>query len=341
MADDETYDAGDIVDAELAHQVRAVVLDGLRADVEFHRHFLAREALGQQDRDLLLAFSERGAFRVDVALGRREGVGHRLLEGIAEPGVAGGDGVDRLAELGEAGALRHVAADADLEEAAGELLLGLRGKDEHLEFRLRLVELAEDLEAADARQEDVEDEDVGLELLRQREAFVAVGRRAQHAVDAAGLEHLDDQFADGGLVFHDHDRFRLPGSCLHGGVRIILASSPPQANAKKRRLVTILFHCRVDQSLPDHEPDEAGHVADAQLAHQVGPVVLGGLKACFQTSDQANFLYGLLCDSSGKEERNLLFLLLLYLPQIQAPCGAPQLSRFHTEHLVQLHSIRK
>jgi hypothetical protein len=40
------------------------------------------------------------------------------------------------------------------------------------------VELAEDFQSADARQEDVEDEDVRLQLLRERQAFVAIGRRA-------------------------------------------------------------------------------------------------------------------------------------------------------------------
>ena len=223
-----------------------MVLDRLGADIEFHGHFLARETLGQQDRDFLLSFGERGALGVDVAFRRREGVGHSLLEGVAEPGVAGGDGVDCLAEFGEAGALRDIAADADLEEPAGELLLGLGGEDQDLQVRLRAVELAEDFQAADARQEDVEDQDVGLELFRQREAFVAVGRRAQDAINPAGLEHFDDQFADGGLVFHDHDRFRLPGSCLHGGVPTILSSFPSQANAKGRSLVTILFRRRVD-----------------------------------------------------------------------------------------------
>jgi hypothetical protein len=63
------------------------------------------------------------------------------------------------------------------------------------------------------------------------------------------------------------------------GVNPILAGPGPQANAKRRRLVTILFRRRVDQTLPDHEADQAGDVADAELTHQVGPVVLGGLDA--------------------------------------------------------------
>ncbi len=65
--------------------------------------------------------------------------------------------------------------------------------------------------------------------------------------------------------------------------------------------IFILFRSRVDQALADHETDQAGHVADAELAHQVGAVVLGGLKGCFQTNDLVKILYGLLCDSSGKE----------------------------------------
>jgi len=284
LAHDVTDHAGDIVDAEFSHQVGAVVLDRLRADIKFHRHFLAGETLRQQDGDFLFAFRERRALGVDVAFRGREGIGHGLLEGVAEPGIAGGDGVDRLAEFGKAGALRHIAADADLEEAAGELLLGLRGENQDFQVGLGSVELAEDFQPTDTRQKDIENQDVGLELLREREAFVAIGRRAQDAIDTTGLEHLDDQFADGGLVFHDHDRFRLPGSCLHGGVPMILSSFPPQANAKGRPLVTILFCRGVDQPLADHEADQAGHVPDAQLAHQVGPMILGGLDADIQAA---------------------------------------------------------
>jgi hypothetical protein len=56
-----------------------------------------------------------------------------------------------LTEFGEAGALRDIAADADLEESAGELLLGLSGEDQDLEVRLGSVELAEDFQPADTR----------------------------------------------------------------------------------------------------------------------------------------------------------------------------------------------
>ena len=31
--------------------------------------------------------------------------------------------------------------------------------------------------------------------------------------------------------------------------------------------------------MADHEADQAGHVADAQFTHQVGPMVFGGLDA--------------------------------------------------------------
>lgn len=81
------------------------------------------------------------------------------------------------------------------------------------------MKLAEDFEAADTWQQDIEDEDVGLELFSEGEAFGAVGGGAEDAVDAAKLEHLDDHLADGRLVFDDHDGFRLPGSCLHRGMR--------------------------------------------------------------------------------------------------------------------------
>ena len=165
MADHEADDAGDVVDAELAHQVRAVVLDRLGADIEFHRDFLARVALGQQHRDFFLPLGQRGALGVDVALRGGERIGHRLLEGLAEPGVAGGDGVDGLTEFGKPGALRYVATDASLEQAAGDLLLGLRGEDEYLEVGLRVMQLAEDFQPADAGEQDVQDEDVRLELL--------------------------------------------------------------------------------------------------------------------------------------------------------------------------------
>ena len=68
------------------------------------------------------------------------------------------------------------------------------------------------------------------------------------------------------------------------GVKTILSSSPSQANAKRRPSVRILFRRRVDQPLADHEADQTGHVPDGELAHQVGPVVLGGLDADVQAA---------------------------------------------------------
>jgi len=56
LADDEADHTGDDVDAELAHQVRAVVFDRLRADIEFHAHFLAGKTLDQLDSDFLFTF---------------------------------------------------------------------------------------------------------------------------------------------------------------------------------------------------------------------------------------------------------------------------------------------
>ena len=56
-----------------------------------------------------------------------------LILDILLPGISG------LAEFGKAGALRHVAAHPGLEQATGDLLLGLRGEDQHLEVGLRVV----------------------------------------------------------------------------------------------------------------------------------------------------------------------------------------------------------
>ena len=70
------------------------------------------------------------------------------------------------------------------------------------------AEAVQHLDPGDVGQEDVEDEDVRLELLGQGQALVAVRGGTQHAVGPAGFEHLDDQLADGRLIFHDHDGFR-------------------------------------------------------------------------------------------------------------------------------------
>ncbi len=83
---------------------------------------------------------------------------------------------------------------------------------------------------------------------------------------------------------------------------MILSSLPPQANAKRRPLVTILFRRRVDQPLADHEADQPGHVADAQLAHEVGPMVLGGLDADAQAASDL-----LAAVALGDEHGNLPF----------------------------------
>lgn len=48
MAVGEAYERCRIVDAQLAHQVGAMVLGGLDADAQFGRHFLAAVALCDQ-----------------------------------------------------------------------------------------------------------------------------------------------------------------------------------------------------------------------------------------------------------------------------------------------------
>jgi hypothetical protein len=86
------------------------------------------------------------------------------------------------------------------------------------------------------------------------------------------------------------------------GVSLIMADPVPQANAKRRRLVTILFRSRVDQPLPDHEADQSGDVADTELAHQVGPVVLGSLDADMEAT--GDFLTAV---ALGDEDGDLAF----------------------------------
>ena len=160
-----TGKAGDVVEVELAHQVRAVVVHCLDADIELGGDLLGAVALGHELEDFAFAVGE------EVGAVARPGVGDHVAEqrgdGGAEISAAIGDGFEALLELGEPRGLLDEAVGADLEHLAHQHGIFVTRKHQHADVRQSLDEAAEQIDAVEAGQFGVEHEEVGFYLQAQ------------------------------------------------------------------------------------------------------------------------------------------------------------------------------
>jgi hypothetical protein len=145
--------------------------------------------------------------------GFRTGVtdGHRLPEGHpAEDGVHAGD------ELAQAERLGHVARGPEF-EAEDDVELGVDRAD-HQDGDVRHgPQLPADIDPVHARKQHVEQDDIGVVLGEQTEAFGAVG--GQDHVEAFVAETGGEGLAVGLLVLDDQD---LDAVALHEHRRLLL-----------------------------------------------------------------------------------------------------------------------
>ena len=113
-------------------------------------------------------------------------------------------------ELGELERLRHVVVRADLEppDLVVEAVPGREDQDRHV--HLPAAQLREDPEAVDARQHQVEDDEVGAPVEGRPEPLVA--RRGRQDAVAAEAEVHREPLAERAVVLDDEDRLAAPGA---------------------------------------------------------------------------------------------------------------------------------
>ena len=180
-----------------------MVLGGLDADVQAAGDLLAAVALGDEDGDLAFARGQLVDHPVAEEGRGGEGLPDGAAEVLVEPGVAERQRLEGLAEFGERAVLVHEAMDAGLHEGADDVRLLLAGEDQHLRRGQAAAEPAQDLDAAHAGHDDVEHQDIGLEAQREFDGAEPVGGRTDRDAARVALDHLGDQVAHRGLVFHD------------------------------------------------------------------------------------------------------------------------------------------
>jgi hypothetical protein len=164
--------------AQLSHDVAAMALDGLDADVEHRGDDLVAAGLGQQLNDQQLARGQGlgplDDFAQPMSARRQVAAQHGVGDPRAEVGLVvqqRGDGGDDVVGRGR---LQHEAARAGAEHLAHQLLAVVHGEDQQLGMGLQLADVAGDDHAAQIGHADVEDHDVRHQLLGQANGVAAV-----------------------------------------------------------------------------------------------------------------------------------------------------------------------
>ena len=190
LADHKADQASHVPDAELAHQVGPMVLGGLDADAEVVGDLFAAVALGDEHRDFPFPGGQLIDYTLDEVGGGGEGEADRAAEIFGEPGITEGDGIERLAELGERAVLVHEAMDAGLHECADDMRLLFTGEDQHLHPGQATAESTEDLDAADTGHDDIEDQNIRSEFQGEFHGAQAFRGRTDRDATRVGVYHL-------------------------------------------------------------------------------------------------------------------------------------------------------
>ena len=190
----------------------AVSFDGFDADEEVFGDFGVVHAFADAAEDLELAVGEGVdgvlVFLVLVAHEAGEDLGGAA---VAEVDVAGEDLADGGDEVGGGLIFHEVAAGAGAEGAFGVDALVEDGKDKDGDGGVALLELLGEFEAVGAVEGDVDDADVGGELIDLSDGVVGV-------VGFAADDHVflvfhegGEAAADDGMIFNEQD---APGGVL-------------------------------------------------------------------------------------------------------------------------------
>src|SRR5262249_22479860 len=111
--------------------------------------------------------------------------------------------VDARQQFAELERFGHVVVRAEVEAENDVLLLAFGGEHDDGHINAAAAHHAADLVAIDARQHDVQEDEFGLAVDRERQPLFAIGGGEDGV--AAVLEGVLESAQYGGLVFHDED----------------------------------------------------------------------------------------------------------------------------------------
>src|SRR5688500_4013240 len=238
---------------ELAQDVRDVSLDGLYGQVQPGGDLLVHVAARDQLEDFPLARGQLVQLGVAAdALAGAEGVEHEARQPGGEDGVARADPLDRLRQLLAGDRLGHVAARAGADD--GDHVLGRVRDREREEADAGPVgrDRVDDRVAAPVGEVDVEEDDVGVELLDQRHRL---GHAPGRTDDFDCVAELRAHSGEEERVVVDEDDPRLHDALL--GRRSSTSVPSPGVLAIVARPPTRSSLPSIDSTMPRRSPGTA------------------------------------------------------------------------------------
>ena len=261
----EQHELRRLVDAERAHQVRAVHRDGVHAEVEHHGDLLVRLAVRDELQDLLLALRQP-VVRV-VRSFERAGL-DRADEDARELGaevlLAGRDRADRARQVGLDRVLQDVALHARVERVPHVLLVGVHAEDQDAARGPLLQHLDRRVQPVHLRHGHVHDDDVGFELLDERDALEAVAGLADHRDVGVVFEDAPEPLPHQRVVVDEDDADRLRAGVFSQCVPPLRARpacrsrAPPSAGAPDAT-IDPAGGCRRERELAAHQLGALAH----------------------------------------------------------------------------------
>ena len=168
---------GDGAEVELVHDALAVPDDGFGGDEEGVGDFLGTFALGDPFEDLALPLGELLDFVAGedafFRISAEEVVGDEVGDVVGEKGGAGHDGADGGGELGDGAGLEDISGGAGAKHVADDVSSGVHGESDDFGFGEGFADAAHGFDAVEAGHGDVEDHDIGVELLGEFEGALA------------------------------------------------------------------------------------------------------------------------------------------------------------------------
>ena len=189
FANSKARQIGDRVEVELIHDAFAVSFDGFDGNVEAGGDILGGVSFGDELKDLSftrgLQFRRTAGGRGEIDIVADEHTGNSA----AEIYLAAHDGANSRNQFFEGRIFQQVPPGAGLDRFRDIVSIGVHGEDDDASRGLEFLQLAHGLQSVQTRHGDVEEEDIGSELVGHVDCLVAVHSFSDNADVGTLLEH--------------------------------------------------------------------------------------------------------------------------------------------------------
>ena len=212
MVDREADHPGQVVEVEPVHDVRAMGLHGLHAEVQALGDLLRGETLRDELQHLPLPRCQQFPWVLSLADPAAVVLDHLVRDGGAQVRLSPTSRSHRDFELGRVGRLQQVPPSPDAERPQHVLLVGVHRQHHHLAAGGRSAsELATHLETVQARQGHVDEGHVDVRALRPPQSLPAVPGFDDDLEPRDLLEQPPDPGPDEVVILDEHQTDARPG----------------------------------------------------------------------------------------------------------------------------------